>query len=160
MAADGSSTRSAWFVPVLVAVIGALATIGVALISIQNNDSEVTTAVDLNGSVSTPESSAPDIGGDYYLDPGNSRVILLTRVGDDSYSIVERPPTSWPFSGTVGWTADGEFTGIATFDSGSRMRVTLEPMPDGTLLTSFAFITDDQGVSTTREDKHVLVPVN
>ena len=152
MAADNSSRRSPWLVTILVAIITAAGAIAVAVISSQDGNGGVTSTV--------PATSAPNIEGDYYLDPGNPRVIVLKSVGVDRYSVTERPPTPWPFSGTVEWTNHGRFDGIAKFDSGSRIRVTLEPMPDGTLLASIDFITDDAGLSIERVDEHLLVPVN
>ena len=163
MAADRSSGRSPWLVPILVAMITAAGAIAVAVISSQDNGPTTTSVGPGGGGTVTstePGTSAPNIEGDYYLDPDNRRAIVLKSVGIDRYSIQEQLPAPWPFSGTLEWTSHGRFDGTATFDSGSRMRVTLEPMSDGTLLTSFDFITDDQGVSIERVDEHVLVPVN
>ncbi len=105
------------------------------------------------------EPQAPDISGDYYLDAGNPRVIHLESQGNDRYAIYEQPPAPWPFSGTVAWRGDFQFEGIADFDSGAKMNVVLEQMADGRLLTEFRFVVDENGVTTDRVDKHILVPV-
>jgi hypothetical protein len=118
-----------------------------------------TTTIQGTTTTTTGGVSAPNIAGDYFLDPDNSRVILVKSVGQDSYSVEEQLPANWPFFGTVEWTGSNVFAGIATFDSGSRMRVTLEPMPDGTLYTQFDFVTNDQGVSIERVDEHLLTPI-
>ena len=154
MAADGG--RSPWFIPVLVALITALGGVAVAIISTQGSGSNGDTDPTTNGST---EIAVPKIAGDYYLDPGNPRIIMLKSAGGDSYTISEKLPANWPFNGTVTWTSDGEFVGLADFDSGTEMRVTLEPMPSGELLTEFDYIKDDQGFSIERVDKHRLVPV-
>ncbi|MCP4965201.1 MAG: hypothetical protein GY926_08185 [bacterium] len=80
-------------------------------------------------------------------------IIVRSTGADDAYTIEEELPASWPFKGTIEWTDDG------TFAAGARMRVTLVPMPDGKLLTTFDFIHDNDGVTIKREDTHLLVPV-
>ena len=140
-------------VAIFVALVGAAGVIVAALITAG--------VIEFNGSPATsvPVDEAPEIGGAYYLDPGNPRIILVEDRGDDSYAVSEQLPANWPFSGTVGYVGDNTFTGTARFDAGATMQVTMEVMPDGKLLTSFDFLTDDQGVSIERVDEHLLVPV-
>ena len=102
----------------------------------------------------------PDIGGRYYLDPGSSRIIVITPVGENRYTIEEQLPASWPFTGTLEWVNGDRFEGPATFASGTTFRVEVERKPDGRLTTLFDYISDDQGNPTNRTDPHELVPVS
>ena len=143
-------------VAVFVAFVGAAAVIVAALITSGVFDDDD----DDNGPATTESvAEAPDIGGEYHLDPGNPRVILVEDRGNDTYAVSERLPANWPFSGTVGFVGDDTFTGTARFDSGANMQVTMVVMPDGKLVTTFDFLTDDDGVSIERVDEHLLVPV-
>ncbi len=156
-------SRGAWVVPVLVAVITALGAITVALIN---------TGFDLGGlfggetAPTQSESSAPepraepvDIGGEYYLDPGSPRILVLTPAGEGSYTIEEKLPASWPFKGTVTWVSGVRFDGPATFASGTTMRVSIVQNTDGTLATMFDYVSDDDGNPIERIDTHTLVPI-
>lgn len=163
-ATEAKSSRSPWIIPIIVALITAAGAIAVAVINTSSDDASTETRTDTNGGEAAGEGDdgkAPDIAGDYHLDPDNPRVIIVSGIDgvDDAYTIEEELPASWPFKGSVEWTGDGTFDGTATFAAGDRMRVTLEPMPDGTLLTTFDFIHDRDGVSIERVDKHLLVPV-
>ena len=153
--------RDLWIIPIIVAVITTAGAIAVAVISTSGDDSSTETETDAGAGGTVDEGGdAPDIAGDYHLDPDNPRVIIVRSTGvDDAYTIEEELPASWPFKGTIEWTDDGTFGGTATFAAGARMRVTLVPMPDGKLLTTFDFIHDNDGVTIEREDKHLLVPV-
>jgi hypothetical protein len=107
-----------------------------------------------------PVPAGPDIGGPYYLDPGNSRIIVITPAGENRYTIEEQLPASWPFKGTLEWVGGDRFEGPATFASGTEFRVELERRPDGWLATRFLYISDDQGNPLTRIDEHELVPAS
>ena len=107
-----------------------------------------------------PVPAGPDIGGLYYLDPGNSRIIVITRIGENRYTIEEQLPASWPFKGTLEWIGGDRFEGPATFASGTKLRVEVERRPDGRLATRFLYISDDQGNPMTRIDPHELVPLS
>jgi hypothetical protein len=109
-----------------------------------------------------PATQAPtvSIGGRYYLDPGNSRIIVITPVGENRYTIEEQLPASWPFKGTLEWVGGDRFAGPATFASGTKFRVEVERRPDGRLATQFVYISDDQGNPMNRIDPHELVPVS
>jgi len=155
MSGDPSS-RSPWFVPILVAVVTALGGIAVAIIS--NQPQPAATSTPPLVAPGTPSTSAPSIAGRYFLDPGNPRIIVITGDGADAFTIEEQEPASWPFRGRIEWVAGGHFDGIAQFKSGTRMRVIVTPMPNGELVTTFDYLTDDQGVTITRIDKHVLIP--
>jgi len=104
--------------------------------------------------------AGPDIGGRYYLDPGNSRIIVITPVGENRYTIEEQLPASWPFKGTLEWVGGDRFAGPATLASGTKFRVEVERRPDGRLATQFVYISDDQGNPMNRIDPHELVPVS
>ena len=102
--------------------------------------------------------AGPDIGGRYYLDPGSSRIIIITPVGANRYTIEEQRPADWPFTGTLEWVGGDSFAGQATFDSGTKFRVEMARNPDGRLATQFVYISDDQGSPMNRIDPHDLVP--
>jgi hypothetical protein len=107
-----------------------------------------------------PETSdeAPEIGGAYHLDPGNARIILVEERGNDSYAVSEQLPADWPFSGTVEFEGENTFSGPARFDAGATMQVTMVLVPDGKLVTTFDFQTNNEGEPIERVDEHLLVP--
>ncbi len=107
-----------------------------------------------------PVAAGPDIEGLYYLDPGNSRIIIISSAGENRYTIEEQLPANWPFKGTLEWVGGDRFEGPATFASGTTFRVELEQRPDGHLATRLIYISDDQGNPLDRVDPHELVPVN
>lgn len=103
--------------------------------------------------------AAPDIAGTYYLDPDSTRVIVVEPLGGATYNVYEREPASWPFTGQVSYTGDQTFRGTADFTtSAATMEIVMVLSPDGNLVTEFRFITESDGVSTDRVDKHLLVP--
>jgi peptidoglycan hydrolase-like protein with peptidoglycan-binding domain len=104
-------------------------------------------------------SPAPDIAGDYHLDPDNARVIVITAIGERTYRIEEQLPANWPFVGTLTWSGGDRYEGDATFAAGGTMHVVVERMSDGRLDTRFRFLTDADGQPSTRVDPHTLVPI-
>ena len=157
MSTKTQQQRSPWIVPIIVAIVGAIGVIGAAVLPGLLDRDNVTdprspTATTSEPSKSDAASTAPDIAGDYYLDEGNTRIIEVREVGSDTYSVTERLPADWPFTGEVSW--DGQqFRGSATFASGVQMEISMEPVDDGRLKTAYAF------TDSSRVDYHVLVPV-
>lgn len=157
MSASTGSQRSPWIVPIIVAIVGAIGVIGAAvipgLINPPDDSARSGTTVASTGPPSAVPSSAPDIAGDYYLDPGNTRVIQVRKVGTDTYRVSEQLPADWPFEGEVSW--DGElFRGPGMFSSGVTMEISMVPLEGGRLKTAFDFS------DSPRVDNHTLVPVD
>jgi hypothetical protein len=165
----GTAQGPSKVVAIFVALVGAAGLIVAALITSgvlgdgddgppvtpePSEEAEVT-----SDAVVDPPDEAPEIGGAYHLDPGNARIILVEERGNDSYAVSEQLPADWPFSGTVEFVGEDTFTGPAQFDAGATMQVTMVLVPDGKLVTTFDFETDNEGESIARVDEHLLVPV-
>jgi peptidoglycan hydrolase-like protein with peptidoglycan-binding domain len=121
-------------------------------------DGRITVGSDEWAALMAAASPVPDIAGEYFLDPDNARIILITGTGDRTYRIEEQFPANWPFTGTISWTDDGRFEGDATFAAGGTMHVTVVHQSDHSLETTFEFMTEN-GQPSDRIDRHVLVPV-
>jgi peptidoglycan hydrolase-like protein with peptidoglycan-binding domain len=121
-------------------------------------DGRITVGSDEWTALAVAASPVPAIAGEYFLDPDNPRIILITATGRQTYRIEEQLPASWPFTGTLTWTGDDRFEGDATFAGGSTMHVTLVHQSDHSLRTTFEFLTEN-GQPSDRVDRHVLVPV-
>lgn len=146
-----TTQRSAWFVPIVVALITATGALAAAWINA--NKGFPWQSATPSGQSSQVIAEMPDIAGSYQLDPDNPRVIVITRVGDN-FTVEEDYPASWPFKATVTWLGDGKFSGEGKFSAGDRLRVDITRRPGGLLDTKFVFL-DDPG----RVDSHTLVPM-
>ena len=154
MTQQPTTQRSAWFVPIVVALITAAGALAAAWINANKGFPWQSTTPASSGTTSQVVRQMPDIAGSYRLDPDNPRVIVITRVGN-AFTVEERYPANWPFKATVNWTGDESFSGEGDFASGAHIRVDITRLPNGRLDTQFVFLTGDPG----RVDPHTLVPI-
>lgn len=147
-----TTQRSTWFVPIVVALITATGALAAAWINA--NKGFPWQSPSGSGAPSQVVNEMPDIAGKYQLDPDNTRVIVITRVGND-FTVEEQLPANWPFKATVKWVGDANFSGEGAFASGERLRVDITRRSSGLLDTKFVFISDPG-----RVDPHTLVPID
>ena len=80
-------------VPIVVALVGAAGLIVAALIAsgaFGNDDDVPPVTPNPSEPATTTSEQAPEIGGPYYLDPGNPRIILVEDRGNDSYAVASQ----------------------------------------------------------------------
>lgn len=152
MTQQTTTQRSAWFVPIVVALITATGALTAAWIN-ANKGFPWQSAPAASGTTSQVVTEMPDIAGSYRLDPDNPRVIVITRVGN-AFTVEEQLPASWPFKATVKWVGEANFSGEGDFASGERIRVDITRLSGGLLDTKFVFLSDPG-----RVDPHTLVPI-
>jgi hypothetical protein len=137
-------------VTILVAIIGAYATINV-----KPNEPPPSGV-----SVPAPENDqgSGSISGKYLMDQLEYRVIVVTHLSGSNVRI-EEPSGSYPWRGTA--TLDGSLlTGEARFvDSLASMRIEGQIRSDGSIAIRYIFITDSEGKPENRRiDNHVWYP--
>jgi hypothetical protein len=154
MTQQARTQRSAWFVPIIVALITATGALAAAWINANGGFPWQSSTPAGPGATPPTSEQMPDIAGNYHLDPDNPRVIVITRVGDD-FTVEEQLPASWPFKATVSWLGGATFSGEGSFASGDRLRVDITRRNSGLLDTEFVFLSDPG-----RVDAHTLVPLD
>jgi hypothetical protein len=100
----------------------------------------------------------PNIGGKYFMDQLEHRVIVVTKLAGDEYRI-EEPSGSWPWQGIA--RLDGGFlSGEAQFRTSlATMKVEGNVRADRSIAIEYRFITDGDGKPAGgRVDRHVWYP--
>lgn len=167
---DATSGRPSRVVPILVAVIGAAGLVVAAWIGVRSGGGDeeepagsgdrATQITEVTDPPGTPPVERPDLSGEYRLDPGNERLIVLEAAGEDSYRMWEKEPAAYPFEALITYESDGVYRGDGDFtDSQAAMIVELRPRDNGVLATDFIFTVGSDGSDPEgRVDHHELTP--